>query len=481
MFMMMNTFSERFVDKKQRTSVEGATTVGIIGAMLMPHAPVLVPAVVGESRIAAEASRRAMRAAADCVSRLQPETVVVISPHSPRKPGTFGLWADDFLQGSFAQFSAPHARVGLPNDQQMMKAIATQAQLAGVQTWLIQGHDCLDHGALVPLWFLAEAGWNRPTVILGLNYPGENGLADMGESIATAAQKLSRRIVIIASGDMSHRLTHDAPCGFHPQAQRFDDTFIRLVRAGNYHELEKIKPELRELAAEDAVASTLIAASAVNWKSTGHQVLNYEGPFGVGYGVAILYMEKPPSFGAETAKPSVSQNDGTVLPDLARRSVAAALRDSSEPPPAIENEYLRTRHGVFVTIRHRAGKLRGCVGTIAPTTPNLVAETWHNARQAAFQDHRFMPVNAGEMAGLRFEVSVLHAPEKVSSMAKLDPRRYGVIVSAHDGRRGLLLPGIEEIQTPEEQVRIAREKGWISPDEPVSLQRFEVDHFEEPD
>ncbi len=100
---------------------------------------------------------------------------------------------------------------------------------------------------------------------------------------------------------------------------------------------------------------------------------------------------------------------------------------------------------------------------------------------AALHDHRFAPVTAGELAGLRFEVSVLHPPEPIASAAELDPRRYGVIVTTGDGRRGLLLPGIKEITTAGQQLLIARGKGGIAPDEPATLQRFQVDHFEESD
>ena len=449
-------------------------------AVLMPHAPILVPEVGGERAGAAAASQRALRAAANCVMSHRPDAVVLISPHSPRKAGAFGLWSDDPLRGSFAQFNAPQVALTLPLDQPLAQAIATGMATRDLKTWAIH-RSPLDHGALVPLWFLAEAGWTGPTVVLGLNYPGENGLAVLGAAIAAAAQKSSRRIAVIASGDMSHRLTENAPCGFHPQAHRFDETFIRLVRAGDYRGIQNMDPELRELAAEDAVDSTVIAAAAVDWQNAGHRVFNYEGPFGVGYGVAILFAEKSASAPVATAKAGSGKNDGTVLPDLARRSVVAALHGASVPPPTPAGEYLCARHGVFVTVRHRDGSLRGCIGTITPTCKNLVAETWRNARLAALQDHRFSPVKAEELADLRFEVSVLHSPEKISSERELDPQRYGVIVSAHDGRRGLLLPGIAEITTTEEQLRIAREKGGIGPDEPVTLQRFEVDHFEEPD
>jgi AMMECR1 domain-containing protein len=109
-----------------------------------------------------------------------------------------------------------------------------------------------------------------------------------------------------------------------------------------------------------------------------------------------------------------------------------------------------------------------------------VAETWRSARLAAFHDSRFPAVEAEELPDLRFEVSVLHSMEAVSSADELDPRRYGVVVSTKDGRRGLLLPAIAEIKTSGEQVGFARKKGRIGSNEPVMLQRFQVDHFEEP-
>ena len=444
----------------------------------MPHAPILVPEVGGERGGAAQASCQAMREAAACVMSFRPERLVLISPHSPRQPRAFGVWAGERLQGTFAQFNASRAQVSLPNDTQLARSIVTEAGARHLATWMI--HDrALDHGALVPLWFLAGAGWAGPTVVLSLNYPEDGGLSELGETIAAAARALHLRIAIVASGDMSHRLTPDAPGGFHPQARQFDETFIHLIRNGDYHELRNIDPGLRELAAEDAVDSTLVAAAAVDWKSTGHKVLNYEGPFGVGYGVAILFAEKSNPAGLQPAPTQTADREGVILPGLARQSVTAALRRSSELPPAAAGQYLSEQRGVFVTLRERSGMLRGCAGTIHPACASVVAETWRSARVAAFQDSRFPPVEADELSNLRFDVSVLHSMEKISSADELDPARYGVVVSTEDGRRGLLLPAIEEIKTAGQQLGFARKKGWIGPDEPVMLQRFQVDYFEE--
>ncbi|MCU0785166.1 MAG: AmmeMemoRadiSam system protein A [Verrucomicrobia bacterium] len=473
----MKHFSKPAIDLKASTAVDAPARFTVC-AVLMPHAPILVPAVGGKRGDAAAATCRAMRDAANCVLGCRPEALVLISPHSPRKRGAFGLWSGDRLEGSFEQFAAPQVAVSFPNDRRLADAIISGAQGRSLQTWAIRDRS-LDHGALVPLWFLADAGWSGPIVILSLGYPAEGGLSDLGEAIAAAANSLQRRVAVIASGDMSHRLTANAPCGYHPRAHHFDQTFIRLLGNGEYRGLENIDPQLRECAAEDAVDSTLIAAAAVGWKADGHQVLNYEGPFGVGYGVAILFAKNPGSSDAETTPSTAAPPDGAVLPTLARQSVEAALRASSELPPPPTGDYLAARRGVFVTVCRRDGKLRGCVGTIVPVGADLMAETWRNARLAAFQDSRFPPVTAEELADLRFQVSVLHFLEAITSATELDPQRYGVIVSTGDGRRGLLLPGIQGIKTSEEQLLVARRKGGIDLDEPVALQRFQVDHFEE--
>ena len=98
------------------------------------------------------------------------------------------------------------------------------------------------------------------------------------------------------------------------------------------------------------------------------------------------------------------------------------------------------RHGVFVTIRNDRDKLRGCVGTMAPRYANTAEETWKMARVAAFNDGRFEAIDARELEHLRFEVSVVLPPEKITTMTELDPQRYGVVVETDDGRRGSAAP-----------------------------------------
>ena len=137
------------------------------------------------------------------------------------------------------------------------------------------------------------------------------------------------------------------------------------------------------------------------------------------------------------------------------------------------SELFSTRSGAFVSLK-KDGHLRGCIGTIVPTCDSLAEEICANAISAGCRDPRFNPVEAAELDELVYDVDVLSEPEDIAGPEELDPKRYGVIVSC-GGRRGLLLPDLDGVDTVEEQVRIAAQKGGIDPTEPdVTYQRFTV-------
>ena len=137
-------------------------------AVLMPHAPILVPSVGRERLGDVDSSVRAMREISREIVAAQPETVVLISPHTPRQPLAFPIWAQERVGGTFAPFGAPQEQVELPVDVAFLQELSRLAPAAGATLHAFRG-DALDHGALVPLWFLHEAGWRGPTVIIGLN------------------------------------------------------------------------------------------------------------------------------------------------------------------------------------------------------------------------------------------------------------------------------------------------------------------------
>jgi AmmeMemoRadiSam system protein A len=159
--------------------------------------------------------------------------------------------------------------------------------------------------------------------------------------------------------------------------------------------------------------------------------------------------------------------------ELAAAAIRAYVKERKKiPPPQPLGDAMKQSAGVFVSIK-KHGELRGCIGTILPVTENLAEEIIANAIASSTQDPRFDPVEPEELGELTISVDVLSQPERVHDPASLDAKKYGVIVKA-GSRRGLLLPDLEGINTPEEQIAICRRKGGIRPGEAVELFRFTV-------
>ncbi|MGN0909568.1 MAG: AmmeMemoRadiSam system protein A, partial [Succinivibrio sp.] len=314
----------------------------------------------------------------------------------------------------------------------------------------------------------------------------------LGQVVARCADALGRRVVMIASGDLSHKLIADGPYGFSPEGPVFDEKICSIFKSCDFMKLLKMDPCMCDSAAECGYRSFLIMAGALDGHAVQSELLSYEGPFGVGYAVATFKAEgEDPSrnFGEryqneerEEAAERFKNQDQVVT--LARQTVEAVvsnaklLRDDGYDAvkkffPKVPDELTKTRASCFVTL-HKFGRLRGCIGTIAPIADCLGDEIQRNAMSACTADPRFDPVTEDELPYLEYSVDVLSQPERVKSQSDLDPKTYGVIVSK-GARRGVLLPDLEGIDTAEQQLSIAKQKAGLEPDEPgCTLMRFTV-------
>jgi aromatic ring-opening dioxygenase LigB subunit len=138
--------------------------------------------------------------------------------------------------------------------------------------------------------------------LVALPQPGTRSEERMGQALARAAEQAGERWIILASGDMSHRLNQNAPAGYHPLAKEFDRSFKARIDAGDLRGACAIDPGLREIAAEDVIDSCAVAAGAVGFRSEGHRTYAYEGPFGVGYMEAVLHEDAPPRAGNHSCR-----------------------------------------------------------------------------------------------------------------------------------------------------------------------------------
>lgn len=462
--------------------------MSVVAAFAVPHPPLAVPGVGRGRERGIARTTSAYEEVARRVAELAPDTVVVSSPHAALYLDYFHISPGTGARGSFASFGDPADGSFVSYDSELVEGIGRRARAEGIPAGTRGERDAsLDWGVLVPLHFIERRYSDFRLVRMGLSGLSPLDHYRLGRIVRDEAERLGRRVVFVASGDLSHKLSEDGPYGFAPEGARFDELVCAALASGDFLALLTVDPSLAERAAECGLRSFQIMAGALDGTTVRSELLSYEGPFGVGYGVASFLPEGEP--GADEARRLEGaylrwrQDEMRARRDaedayvrLARASLEQYVRTGRRIglPAGLPGELLCGRAGAFVSIT-KNGRLRGCIGTIRPARGSLAEEIVENAVAAGCHDPRFPRVREGELDELAYDVDVLGDPEPVSGRGELDPARYGVIVSAPDGRRGLLLPDLDGVDTVEGQLGIAARKGGIDLDEEgVTIERFEV-------
>jgi len=315
-----------------------------------------------------------------------------------------------------------------------------------------------EHSIEVQLPFLQYFKPDIKLVPIVLAYATGDIYKEIGKEIARAVKALGRKVVIIASSDMTHYEPRES-------ARTKDFKAIEAILKLDEDELLKRVGEFDITMCGYAPAVSLISAAKelgakgaelVKYQTSGDITGDYSSV--VGYAGVIITAREP-----------------SPLMKLARETVESYVREGKPPPLPELTPEMREKAGVFVSI-HKFDELRGCIGTIEPQMQNIAEEIITNAISSATRDPRFPPISPDELDELTYNVDVLTRPEPIESKDQLDPRKYGAIVEA-EWRRGLLLPDLEGVDTVAYQLDICRQKAGISPDEPVKLYRFEVKRY----
>ncbi|MCL2216091.1 MAG: AmmeMemoRadiSam system protein A [Defluviitaleaceae bacterium] len=443
----------------------------IIKAYVMPHPPLAVPEVGRGKERGIAATLAAMEQVAGEVAEVKPDTIIFITPHGTMYGDYFHISPGEKARGDFARFGTDGVQVDAVYDTAMAEEISRLAGErdvpAGIQG---EGDPSLDHGVTVPMYYINKKLRDYKTVRISQSGLDPAAHYRMGQILAAAAENLGRKVIVIASGDLSHKLADDGPYGYTPEGAVFDREVMAVLGAGDFPALMEMDSKLREKAAECGYGSFVMLAGCFDGVGVRAAQMSYEGPFGVGYGVV--------SFAPAEAAQGFVHTPLDPYRALAKQSLEYGLKTGClmPLPQNLPPEMLSRRAGAFVSI-HKNGQLRGCIGTIAPTTENIGSEIIQNAVSAGLQDTRFPPVDASELPFLAYKVDILEAPEEIDHAGDLDVKQYGVIVES-GRKRGLLLPNLDGIDTVAQQIEIARQKAGISPSEAISLKRFKVVRYE---
>ena len=461
--------------------------MAVSAAYMVPHPPLIVPDIGRGAEAAVQSTVDAYRKAAGKIGSLKPDIIVVLSPHQIMYADYFHISPGEGAVGDFGRFGAGQVSIEVSYDTEFVDELCIQAQAQGLAAGTLgvrgrQDRD-LDHGTMVPLYFVDQYWKDYKLVRIGLSGLPLTAHYELGQCIQETAQILGRNAVVIASGDLSHKLKDDGPYGFAPEGPEFDRQITGAMAEGDFLRFLTMDPALCDRAAECGLRSFQIMTGALDGMAVETKLLSYEGVTGVGYGVAAFTVTGPDGdrrFGEQCvelertrlAEKKASEDSWVRLARLSLETFVKTGERLERLPDDLPAEMTEQAAGAFVSL-HAHGQLRGCIGTTGPTTESVAWEIVQNAVSACSRDPRFPPVTVSELDILEYSVDVLGQPEPISSPAELDVKKYGVIVSC-GGRRGLLLPDLEGVDTVEQQIDIARQKGGISSREKCTLGRFEV-------
>lgn len=479
------------------------------GIAIASHPPVIVPEVGDGRELMADKTIRGMRDLGLKAAALKPEIIVLITPHGNVFQDGVSVVYEKSITGNLSDFGAPEVVLEKECDMGLLEEMNRRFAQSECQTIFLNQQTAeeydlerkLDHGCLVPMYYLEKYHPDYKVVHITI---GELSLIELfrtGRVLREAIEAYDKSAMILASADLSHCLKDEGPYQYNPMGSVFDEAITQGIANRDYYSILTLPPKIYEPAGQCGLRPIVMALGATDSIKTHSQLLSYEGPFGVGYLTAFI------DFALEEADPineslitryehgMVKKHQERLLAEDAYLALARLTIDTwveekrklklkdylqkmedASVKEAMENE----QAGVFVSI-HKAGELRGCMGTSYAVTENVAEEIVRNAIEACAYDPRFLPVEPQELYQLEISVDILGQPQDVECLEELDPKKYGIIVEK-GLNRALLLPDLAGIDTPEKQLAIAKEKGNIvvyeDDPEPLIIKRFTVERHQ---
>lgn len=268
-------------------------------AAITPHPPIIIPSIGKENLRVVEKTAEAMKKLEEKFIKTNSEIIIIISPHSPIFADAFCLNLSDKFEGNFHQFGDFTTKMNFAGNLELTYQLRKKLAIAEIPLNLITEVE-LDHGSLVPLYYLTKnfqpkadpprAEKNFSIIPIGYSLLDFQKHFEFGEKIKEEIALSNKRVAVIASGDLSHRLTFDAPAGYSPKGKIFDQKLISLIKKKNTNAIFKLDPSLIEEAGECGLRSIIILLGVLKNLNYQPEILSYESPFGVGYLVANFKM-----------------------------------------------------------------------------------------------------------------------------------------------------------------------------------------------
>ncbi|MBN1325929.1 AmmeMemoRadiSam system protein B [Candidatus Falkowbacteria bacterium] len=256
----------------------------LVFSAICPHPPILIPTIGKDNLDKIKNTAEAMKKLETDLYASKPDIIIVISPHGEIIPDAFCLNLNTKYNANFEQFGDFTTKMEFRSSS--LLAMKIKERIEGTLPIVLTSIEQLDHGIGVPLFYLTKHLKGIEILPICYSFLDYQSHFEFGQLLKKEIAKSEKRIAVIASGDMSHALTEDAPARYSPKGAEFDKKFIQLLQRKDVRGIIKMDPKLIDKAAECGLRSFIILLGILDEYKYEPEVYSYEGPFGVGYLVA---------------------------------------------------------------------------------------------------------------------------------------------------------------------------------------------------
>ncbi|MFA5129477.1 MAG: AmmeMemoRadiSam system protein B [Patescibacteria group bacterium] len=258
----------------------------IVFGAIAPHSPLLAPRVGKERREEMTGTLQAYREIEDGLIGSSVETLIIISPHAQRYPDAMsGNMAENFT-GTLRSFGDHETSATRPCDILLLDRIQNSFRMDGSIPFTLTSSEELDYGYTVPL--MLTENLHARLVPLSPSLLDARIHASFGRALKHILHETSSRVGIIASADLSHRLSESSPAGYTAEGPAFDATIRSNVASRNLDGLLSMDAEAVEAAGQCGYLPIVTIMGIFDGMNVDVKELCYEAPFGVGMMTAII-------------------------------------------------------------------------------------------------------------------------------------------------------------------------------------------------
>ena len=254
----------------------------IVFAGIVPHSPLLIPSIGKEHTQKLQATLDAYKKIEQELYLNKVETIVIIAPHGPRYPDAFSTNMAAKYKGTLKSFGDFSTEVTAKSDYMLIDHCHRKMREENIP-YVLTSIEELDYSYTIPILLLTPQLKNWKLFPVSPSMMNGQQHYEFGRQLKRVLHKEKRRVAIIASADLSHKLNNDSPGGNSIEGPQFDEIIKKNLETKEYSKILEMPSNIIENSGQCGYRPICTLLGILDNIQTESEILSYEAPFGVGY------------------------------------------------------------------------------------------------------------------------------------------------------------------------------------------------------